>query len=93
MASMLRAVSRNVSPLDTLDPLDEKSSTSADSRLAASSKLARVRVEDSKNRLTTTRPRSAGTFFTLRVETCSNPTAVRSRWRRSAGDRSSIPSR
>ena len=37
--------------------------TSALSRLAAASKLIRVRVESSKNRLTTVRPRSAGSFL------------------------------
>jgi hypothetical protein len=39
--------------------------TSADSRLAASSNDVRVRVESSKNRLTTVRPRSVGSFFTV----------------------------
>ena len=34
--------------------------TSAESRLAAASKEIRVRVESSKNRLTTVRPRSVG---------------------------------
>ena len=37
--------------------------TSALSRLAAASKEIRVRVESSKNRLTTVRPRSAGSFL------------------------------
>ena len=39
--------------------------TSADSRLAAISKVVRVRVEGSKNTLNTALPRSSGTFFTL----------------------------
>ena len=51
------------SPLDTLEPLAEKLMTSADSRLAAASNEIRVRVESSKNRLTTVRPRSAGSFL------------------------------
>ena len=37
--------------------------TSADSRLAAASNEIRVRVESSKNRLTTVRPRSVGSFL------------------------------
>ena len=40
--------------------------TSADSRLAAISKVVRVRVLFSKNRLNTLLPRSSGTFFTSR---------------------------
>ena len=40
----------------------EKSSVSAPSRLAASAKLFRVRVEFSKNRLTQVLPASSGTF-------------------------------
>ena len=49
IASMLRTVSSVVSPLATEEPLAVNSSTSADSRWAASSKLIRVRVESSKN--------------------------------------------
>ena len=45
-----------------------KSTTSALSRWAASPKLIRVRVLSSKKAFTTTRPRRAGTFFTLRVD-------------------------
>ena len=52
--------------METLLPLAEKLMTSADSRLAASSKLMRVRVESSKKRLTTVRPRSVGSFLTSR---------------------------
>ena len=37
---------------------------SAPSRLAAISKLARVRVDDSKNRLTMILPRSVSSFLT-----------------------------
>ena len=43
--------------------------TSAESRLAAISKVVRVRVEFSKNRLKTLLPRSSGTFFTSRSVT------------------------
>ena len=69
IASMLRAVSSSVSPLLVEDIFSTKSTVSADSRCAANSKLMRVRVLSSKNISTTTRPRSAGTFLTLRVET------------------------
>ena len=55
-------MSRRLSPLLTLLDETAKFIVSADSRLAAVSKLVRVRVESSKNRLTTLRPRSAGTF-------------------------------
>ena len=63
IASSVSAVSLRLSPLDTLDPLAEKLMTSADSRLAAASNEIRVRVESSKNRLTTVRPRSVGSFL------------------------------
>ena len=89
MASMLRAVSISVSPLLTLDPFSEKSIRSADKRWAASEKLMRVRVLSSKNALTTTLPRSAGTFFTLRVETSLNVSAVSRTKRISSADSSS----
>ena len=63
IASSVSAVSLRLSPLDTLEPLAEKLMTSALSRLAAASKEIRVRVESSKKRLTTVRPRSAGSFL------------------------------
>ena len=47
----------------------EKFTTSAESRLPAISKLVRVRVDDSKNRLMIVRPRSVGTFLTSRSPT------------------------
>ena len=51
--------------------------TSADSRLAASSKEIRVRVESSKNRLTTVRPRRVGSLRTSRPAiACSIRSAV-----------------
>ena len=58
IASMLRAVSMNDSPLAVLDPDGEKSSVSAPSRRQARLKLIFVRVEFSKNRLATTLPAS-----------------------------------
>ena len=62
IAAMVSMVSRRLSPLLTLDDGRVKFIVSADSRLAAVSKLRRVRVESSKNRLHTVLPRSAGTF-------------------------------
>ena len=59
-------MSLRLSPLDTLEPLAEKLMTSAESRLAAASNEMRVRVESSKKRLTTVRPRSVGSFLTAR---------------------------
>ena len=53
--------------LATLEPLAETLMTSAESHLPAISKDDRVRVESSKNMLTTVRPRSAGSFLTSRL--------------------------
>jgi hypothetical protein len=66
IACSVCAVSLSDSPFDTLEPRAEKLMTSADSRLAAASKEIRVRVESSKNRLTTVRPRSGGSFLISR---------------------------
>ena len=63
IASMLRAVSTSVSPLTTLELAMATPRVSALSRFSAISNDVRVRVEGSKNRLTTVRPRSAGTFL------------------------------
>src|SRR5579871_6448875 len=74
-------------------------SVSADSRFAASSNDDEVRVDDSKNALTTSRPRSVGSFFVSRSCESANERAVarsrstssrsrsrtESRWRRSGG--------
>ena len=76
IASSVSAVSLRLSPLETLEPLAEKLITSADSRLAATSKLVRVRVESSKKRLTTVRPRSVGSFLTVRSPTRASSSAV-----------------
>ena len=87
------------SPLSTDEPLDLTDMTSAESRLAASSKLDDVRVDDSKNRLTTVRPRRVGSFFISRSSDRSKLPAVASsrvtssrvrsvieiRWRRGGG--------
>ena len=56
MAFRVIAVSSSVSPLRTEEVATSMLMTSAPSRLAASSKEVRVRVEFSKNRLMTVRP-------------------------------------
>ncbi len=58
MAFRVPAVSSKVSPLFTDDVLTDMLITSAPSRLPANSKLVRVRVLSSKNRLIRVRPRS-----------------------------------
>ena len=58
MAFRVAAVSISVSPLFTDDVETDMLITSAPRRLPASSKLVRVRVESSKNRLINVRPRS-----------------------------------
>ena len=62
IAAIVSIVSRRLSPLFTLDDDTAKFMVSADRRLAAVSKLSRVRVESSKNTLQTVLPRSAGTL-------------------------------
>ena len=54
--------------------------TSADKRLAAISKVVRVRVEFSKNKLNTLLPRSKGTFLTSRSFTLTKLAAVSRMW-------------
>ena len=86
MASRVNAVSLSDSPLETDEPLPEKVITSADNRLAANSKDSRVRVESSKKRLTTVRPRRVGNFFTERSVTDASSAVVSkimSAWARS----------
>ena len=53
----------SVSPFAVDDDDPEMLIASADKRLAASSKLVRVRVEFSKNRLMTVRPRRLVSFL------------------------------
>ncbi len=89
MASMLRAVSRRVSPLETEEVETEKSRTSAESRWAASEKEVLVRVESSKKRLTQIFPRRAGTFLMERVETSLSVRAVSRMERISSAERDS----
>ncbi len=79
IASRLRAVSSSVSPLETLDVETLMLTASADRRLAAISNDVRVRVDGSKKRLITVRPRKAGTFLISRFEMSRNVSAVSSR--------------
>ena len=76
MASRVRAVSLSDSPLETDEPFAEKLMTSAERRLAAASKEIRVRVESSKKRLTTVRPRRVGSFLIGRSATRAISSAV-----------------
>ena len=64
MASRFFSVSKRVSPLDAELVRISSVTTSALRRCAAISNVVRVRVEFSKNKLTTVFPRSRGTFFT-----------------------------
>src|SRR5215469_4555700 len=73
-ASRLRAVSLRVSPFLSEEASAVKLMISAESRCSASSKLIRVRVEGSTNKLTTVLPRKAGTFLMAR-----SPTALKAR--------------
>ena len=67
--------------------------TSADRRLAAISKVVRVRVLFSKNRLNTLLPRKSGTFFTSRSLTDTKLAAVSRMWTSVALGRPSIDNR
>src|SRR3982751_5056486 len=76
MADRLATVSSSDSPLLSDDTAIFRLMTSAERRLAAISKVVRVRVEGSKNRLKTLLPRRSGTFFTSRSVTPTNDSAV-----------------
>ena len=65
----------------------------AERRLAAISKEVRVRVEGSKKRLMTVRPRSVGTFLISRREMSRKDSAVSRMCVISAADSSRMPSR
>ena len=84
------AVSRSDSPLTVADADPLMLTPSADRRLAAISKLVRVRVDGSRNRLTIVRPRRVGSFLILRSLTSRNDSAVSSTSTISSGDRSWI---
>ena len=77
-ASRLRAVSLRVSPFFSEEASAVKLMISAERRCSASSKLIRVRVEGSTNRLTTVLPRRAGTFLIARWPTALKARAVSS---------------
>jgi hypothetical protein len=67
--------------------------TSALRRVAAISKVVRVRVLFSKNRLNTLLPRSSGTFLTSRSFTLTKLAAVSRMWVRMSRGRPSMDSR
>ena len=71
-------VSRSDSPFFTLLEATANERTSALSRLAAVSKLSRVRVDSSKKSEATTRPFRAGTFLMVRRLTSTKDSAVSS---------------
>src|SRR6185503_15119344 len=76
IAERLATVSSSDSPFDCDETAMFRLMTSAERRLAAISKVVRVRVEASKNRLNTLFPRSSGTFFTSRSVTPAKDSAV-----------------
>src|SRR5438270_11251915 len=76
IADRFATVSRSDSPLVCEDRAMLRLMTSAERRLAAISKVVRVRVEGSKNRLNTDLPRRSGTFFTSRSVTPMKDAAV-----------------
>src|SRR5208282_1563887 len=91
IATRLSTVSSSVSALVVEDTAMFRLITAAERRLAAISKVVRVRVLFSKKRLNTVLPRSRGTFFTSRSATDTNGTAVSSmRLTMSAGSSSSV---
>src|SRR5262249_7141643 len=93
IAWRLRAVSSSDSPFSTELPLAAKLRESAESHFSAVSKEKRVRVEASKKRLTTIRPRNAGTFLMGRRPMALIDSAVSSRSVISSGVSGSIPRR
>src|SRR6185436_16306798 len=76
IAERFATVSSSDSPLVAEETAMLRLITSADRRLAAISKVVRVRVEGSKKRLKTLLPRRSGTFFTSRSVTPANDSAV-----------------
>src|SRR2546425_2801972 len=76
IADRFATVSSSDSPLVCEESAMLRLMTSAERRLAAISKVVRVRVEGSKNRLNTLLPRSNGTFFTSRSVTPTKDSAV-----------------
>src|SRR5450830_1258230 len=76
IAARLSMVSSSDSPLLALEAEIFRLMTSADRRFEAISKVVRVRVEFSKNRLNTLLPRISGTFFTSRSPMLTKDDAV-----------------
>src|SRR5437764_2418289 len=93
MAERFATVSRSDSPFVWDESAILRLMTSAESRFAAISKVVRVRVEGSKNRLKTLLPRSSGTFFTSRSVTPTNDSAVSRIWIRISRGNPSMDSR
>src|SRR5690349_13515426 len=93
IASRLSAVSTSVSPLMTLELAMATLRVSALRRFSATSNDVRVRVLGSKNRLTTVRPRSVGTFLIGRAAISFIASAVSRMSTISSGERSAMPSR
>ena len=93
IASRLSAVSTSVSPFTTLEVAMATFSVSALRRFSATSNDVRVRVLGSKNRFTTVRPRSVGTFLIGRCAISFIASAVSRMSTISSGDRSAMPSR
>src|SRR6185503_7015329 len=93
MAERFATVSSRDSPLVAEDTAMFRLITSADRRLAAISKVVRVRVEGSKKRLNTLLPRRSGTFFTSSSVTPANDSAVSRICSRISRGRPSIESR
>src|SRR6185436_1524174 len=93
IASRLSAVSTSVSPFTTLEVAIATFSVSALRRFSATSNEVRVRVLGSKNRFTTVRPRSVGTFLMGRCAISCIASAVSRMSTISSGVRSAIPSR
>ena len=90
IASMVSTVSRSDSFFCSDDEAAEKESTSADIRLAAVSKDIRVRVDSSKKRVATVRPRRVGTFGLVRRATSAKESATDSTSQISSRSRSSM---
>src|SRR5258706_13603936 len=93
IAERLATVSSSDSPLVAEETAMFRLMTSAERRFAAISKVVRVRVEGSKNRLKTLLPRRIGTFFTSRSVTPANDSAVSRIWVRISRGRPSMERR
>src|SRR5919197_1304902 len=93
IAERFATVSSSDSPFVCEESAMFRLMTSADRRLAAISKVVRVRVEGSKKRLKTLLPRRSGTFFTSRSVTPTKDSAVSRIWSRMSRGSPSIERR